>query len=119
MKIEILWFSDCPNYQRAADLLREVLRAETIAAAVEMVQVVDDADARAQKFLGSPTIRLNGVDPFALPAQTQYALQCRVYRTPDGLRGMPTREMLKDAVRRANDAKNRRGAEGAEKNLPC
>ncbi len=99
MKIEILWFSDCPNYQNAAELLREILREENIAAAVEMVPVVDDADARAQKFLGSPTIRLNGVDPFALPTQTHYALQCRVYFTPDGLRGMPTKEMIRDAVR--------------------
>ncbi len=100
MKVELLWFEDCPNYARAADLLREVLREASVAAEVELVQVRDNADAIAQQFLGSPTVRLNGVDPFALEGQTNYALQCRVYLTPEGMRGMPTKEMLRAVVRK-------------------
>ncbi len=99
MRIELLWFDGCPSYQRARDILEQVLREENIAARIEMIQVSDDADARAKKFLGSPTIRLNGVDPFAEPGQENYAMQCRVYRTPDGLKGVPTKEMLRAAVK--------------------
>ena len=100
MKIELLWFDECPSYQNARALLDQVLREEKIDAAIEMVQLRDSADAVAKKFLGSPTIRFNGVDPFAEPGQDNFAMQCRVYRTPDGLKGSPTKEMLRAAVKR-------------------
>jgi hypothetical protein len=99
MKIELLWFDGCPSYQEARASLEQVLREEGIDAPVEMIQVRDHADAVTRKFLGSPTIRLNGVDPFAQPGQNNFAMQCRVYRTPDGLKGSPTKEMLRAAVR--------------------
>lgn len=99
MRIELLWFDGCPSYQRARDMLDQVLREENITAQIEMIQVSDDADALAKKFLGSPTIRLNGVDPFAEPGQENYAMQCRVYRTSEGLKGTPTKEMLREAVK--------------------
>jgi hypothetical protein len=102
MKIELLWFDECPSYQEARALLEQVLREERIDAAIEMVQVRDHADAVARKFLGSPTIRLNGVDPFAEPGQNNFAMQCRVYRTPAGLQGTPTKEMLRAAVKGLN-----------------
>ncbi|MDE3089533.1 MAG: DUF2703 domain-containing protein [Chloroflexota bacterium] len=99
MKIELLWFDECPSYQGARELLEQVLREEKIDAAIEMVQVRDHADALAKRFLGSPTIRLNGVDQFAEPGQESFAMQCRVYRTPDGLKGVPTKGMLRAAVK--------------------
>lgn len=99
MRIELFWFDGCPSYLRARDILEQVLREENIAARIEMIQVSDDADALAKKFLGSPTIRLNGADPFAEPGQGNYAMQCRVYCTPEGLKGVPTKEMLRAAVK--------------------
>jgi len=99
MQVELLWFAGCPSYLRAQALLAQVLREEGIDAPIEMIQVHDDAEAIALKFLGSPTIRLNGRDPFAEPGQDQFAMQCRVYRTPAGLKGVPTLEMLRAAVR--------------------
>ncbi len=99
MKVELLWFDGCASYQHAREMLTRVLREERIDTPIEMVQVRDGADAVAKKFLGSPTIRLNGVDPFALPGQANFAMQCRVYRTPAGLKGWPTEEMLRGAVR--------------------
>ncbi len=102
MKVELLWFDGCPSYQTARELLEQVLREEKINAAIEMVQVHDNADAAAKRFLGSPTIRLNGTDPFAEAGQDDFAMQCRVYRTPQGLKGSPTKEMLRAAVTSAN-----------------
>lgn len=99
MKVELLWFDGCPSYRHAQELLEQVLREENIVAPIEMVQVHDSADAFAKKFLGSPTIRLNGADPFAEPGQNNFAMQCRVYRTPEGLKGWPTKEMIRAAVR--------------------
>jgi hypothetical protein len=46
--------------------------------------------------VGSPSIRVNGEDLFPVDHEN-YALGCRVYQTPDGLRGWPTVEMLEEA----------------------
>ena len=102
MKIELLWFDECPSYQQARALLEQVLREEKIDATIEMVQVRDHADAVAKKFLGSPTIRFDGIDPFAEPGQDNFAMQCRVYQTPAGLKGVPTKDMLRAAVKNLN-----------------
>jgi hypothetical protein len=99
MKIELLWIEGCPSYEPTLESLEQAMREVKIAAPIEMVRVRNDADAVAKKFLGSPTIRIDGVDPFAEPHQTDFAMQCRVYQTSDGLRGIPTREMLRAALR--------------------
>ncbi len=104
MKVELLWFDGCPSYQRARELIEQVLREEEIDAPIEMIQVHDDEQAIRMKFLGSPTIRLNGVDPFAEPGQGNFAMQCRVYRAPEGLKGWPTKAMLRAVVRNAKQS---------------
>ncbi len=101
MKLEILWIDGCPSYESMLESLEQVMREEKIAAPIEMVQVRDDSDAVAKKFLGSPTLRIDGVDPFAEPHQTNFAMQCRLYQTSKGLRGVPTQEMLRSALRNA------------------
>lgn len=99
MKIELLWFDGCPSHQRAKELLEEVLREENTVAEIKMIQVRNNADAVEKHFLGSPTIRINGVDPFAEPNQKSFAMQCRMYRTPESLKDVPTKAMLRAAVR--------------------
>ena len=47
---------------------------------------------------GSPTIRVDGEDLFPVPERAGYALGCRMYATPEGLRGSPTTEMLREAL---------------------
>jgi hypothetical protein len=100
MKIELLYFDDCPAYRTSRQLLSEVLAEEHLSAKIEMIEIKNDADARRWKFAGSPTIRLDGVDPFP-QAGTNYGLACRVYVTPAGYRGWPTKAMLKSALHRA------------------
>ena len=97
MKIELLYFEDCPSYRVAEDWLREVLAEVNIAEPIEMIEIKTETDAEHWKFLGSPTIRLDGVDPFE-QGEADYGLQCRVYLTPAGLCGWPTKEMLRRAV---------------------
>jgi hypothetical protein len=99
MNIELMYFDTCPSYQNARALLEQVLAEERINAPVEMVPVRDDEDAVLKQFVGSPTLRANGVDLFAEQASGVYAMQCRVYRTPDGLRGWPTKSMIRAALK--------------------
>jgi len=97
MKVELLYFDECPSYQTAERLLREALAEEGLPDNVERIEVADDADAQRLKFVGSPTIRINGVDPF-LHGQADFGMECRVYMTPEGLKGWPTKDMLHEAL---------------------
>ncbi|MBL7492788.1 hypothetical protein I6A62_32855 [Frankia sp. AgW1.1] len=69
---------------------------------IRLQQIDDDRTAQTEKFLGSPTLRINGrdVDPTAERA-TGYGLQCRVYRTADGLQGSPPDHHVLVALRAA------------------
>jgi hypothetical protein len=98
MRVELLYFDGCPTYQAAEEALREVLGREGAEAEVELVAVNTDREAQRLRFPGSPTIRVDGRDLFPVPERTEYALGCRMYATPEGLRGSPTSGMLKEAL---------------------
>ena len=97
MKIELLYLDGCPSYRMAEDWLREVLAEANVSDPIRMIEIKTETDAQYWKFPGSPTIRFDGVDPFA-QGEAMYGLECRVYRTPAGLRGWPTKDMLREAV---------------------
>lgn len=98
-KVEILYFDGCPTYRVAEKTLREVLSAEEgMGAEVRMVAVNTDEEAERLRFPGSPTIRVDGEDLFPVPERESYALGCRTYLTPEGLRGSPTAGMLEAAL---------------------
>ncbi len=97
LKIELLYFEGCPSYRVAEDLLREVLAEANVSDPIKLIEIKTETDAQQWKFPGSPTIRFDGVDPFA-HGEASYGLECRVYLTPDGLRGWPTKSMLRKAL---------------------
>jgi hypothetical protein len=102
MKIEVLYFEDCPNYLPAVDRLRTVLRQEGLPAEVSQIEVRDASAAKAWKFFGSPTIRINGLDIDAESrAVTETGFACRRY--PGGL---PSEEMIRAALREAREQLN-------------
>jgi hypothetical protein len=98
MKVEVLYFDGCPTYRAVEKTLREVLSAEGMDAEVETVAVNTDEEAARLRFPGSPTIMVDGEDLFPVPERERYALGCRMYMTPEGLRGSPTVEMLEAAL---------------------
>ena len=65
---------------------------------VTLERVETSADAERLRFVGSPTILLNGRDPFEEPGG-EYGLACRFYRTPEGPAGSPTTEQLREVLR--------------------
>lgn len=101
MKIELLYFEGCPSWQAGLDNLRSALRAERLDVPVELVEVLDDDEATHKKFLGSPSFRVNGVELWD-DKRDAYSLSCRVYATPDGMKGSPTVSMLHEAIRRVS-----------------
>jgi hypothetical protein len=59
-------------------------------------------EAESEHFLGSPTVRVDGddVDPTA-NGREEFGLECRLYRTEEGLVGTPPEEWIRAALRRA------------------
>jgi hypothetical protein len=98
MKVELLYFDGCPAYPTAEKILREVLSDMGIEAEVDLVAVNSDEEARRLRFPGSPTLRMDGRDLFPTPEREDWWLGCRVYPTPEGLKGSPTAEMLRQAL---------------------
>ena len=107
MKVDLLYFDGCPTYVAAEETLRGVLAEEGIEAGVELVAVNTDEEARRLRFPGSPTIRVGGRDLFPSFAteREDWRLGCRVYATPEGLKGSPTAGMLRDALTKEGAAR--------------
>lgn len=79
MRITLQYFDDCPNWRIAEDRLRAALaelgRPDEV---IERQRVETPEEAERVGFGGSPTILVDGVDPFADPSgPAGYA--CRVY----------------------------------------
>ncbi len=99
MKIELLSFEDSPNHDAAVDLLSSVLAEHLVSEPIDYVDVPDAETGERVRFPGSPTIRINGndIDP-NYEDSGDYALQCRVYATPDGYSGVPDRAWIESAI---------------------
>ena len=78
-RVEILYFDGCPNHEPARALVERV--------------------AAELRFLGSPTVRVDGrdVEPGAA-ARHEFVLSCRVYRTEQGLAGQPDEAWIREAL---------------------
>lgn len=101
MRIEILAFEGCPNANPTEDVVREALRLESIDAAIDLIEVDAPDLAHQLRFLGSPSVRVEGedVEPSA-NARTAYGLMCRTYNEGNQVAGMPSVAMIRSAIRR-------------------
>jgi hypothetical protein len=102
MRVEVLYFDGCSTYLEAEKTLRTVLAQEAAEAVVELVAVNTDEEAQRLRFPISPTIRVDGEDLFPVPDRAGYALGCRMYATPEGMRGSPTAEMVRESLAERN-----------------
>jgi len=99
VKVEVLYFQGCPNHEALLPHLDDLLRQAGIDAAIQLVEVGDDEVARRARFLGSPTVRIDGrdIEPGA-DDRSDFGLKCRLYRTADGLGGTPADEWMLAAL---------------------
>lgn len=109
MKVEVFYFDGCPSYEALMPRLRELMAVVGVDAPVELRHVESVQAAKRERFLGSPTLRVNGedVDPTARE-RTDFGLKCRLYPSPGALRGTIPDEYVVAALSRAWDAHNAR-----------
>ena len=99
MRVSFLYYEDCPSYDLALERLREVMDEEGIPDEVEVVKVETEEQAHELRFVGSPTIRVDGQD-IDSPSDSIYALTCRAYRLADDrISPLPSKEMIRRAFR--------------------
>lgn len=99
MKIELLYFDGCPTYQTALKYLREVIEEKKLGAGVEMVKIEGDGEALKNRFLGSPTIRLNGRDIEPGTEEIKdFSMSCRLYLEDDEVNKWPSKKMIAQAI---------------------
>lgn len=102
MRVELLYWEGCPSHPQALRDLRAAMQdAGVDPGAIEVREVGTDDAAAAERFVGSPTIRVDGVDVVD-PGDEPVALTCRVYHLRDGrVSAVPDPDDIRDALRRA------------------
>jgi hypothetical protein len=105
VQIEFLYEPDCESHEDALARLREVIEEFNCSADIVVEAVTNREQMQERRFLGSPTIRINGSDiDAASEARRDYALTCRMYVKSDGrISPLPPREMIRDALTRARN----------------
>jgi hypothetical protein len=87
--VTVLYFAGCPTWQTALERVHMAADSAGISVSVSVQKVATHQDAEQLGFTGSPTIWLDGTDPFARPDATP-AMACLVYATEFELAGSPT-----------------------------
>jgi hypothetical protein len=94
MEVILRYIDGCPHWETACERLRVAVdSAGHKDTEIRLEIVASTEQAQRLRFTGSPTIIVDGRDPFAQGTEP-YGLACRLYVTPSGLSGAPTHEQL-------------------------
>lgn len=95
MDVTLLYFDGCPSWQVTDRRLRTLAAERPFELTRRRVETPEAAEEL--RFRGSPTVLVDGRDPFA-EGDEPFGLSCRIYQTPDGPAGAPTVEQLREAL---------------------
>ena len=95
MEVTLLYFDGCPSWQTTDRRLREL--ADEFRFDLAYREVHTPQAAEELSFRGSPTVLVDGRDPFAQGDEPP-GLSCRIYQTPDGPAGSPTTDQLREVL---------------------
>jgi hypothetical protein len=100
--VELLVTASCPYRDAALALVQRVCGQGDGQAEVRVVEIPDQPAAERLRFLGSPTIRVNGrdIEPGA-EWNVEYVCGCRLYQGEHSLRGLPEEAWLRQALQDA------------------
>jgi len=106
MRVEFLYWEECPSHPDALARLRQVLREEGLPDDIAVIRIDTQEDAHRHRFPGSPTIRFDGEDIQPEGVQGQAMLTCRTFYTEDGrLSPLPTLTVIRRALEKRRQAK--------------
>ena len=97
VEVTLQYFDGCPNWKDVEALLTTLSREPGGKINIRRQLVETHEEAEQHRFRGSPTILVNGVDPFAAP-EAPIGLTCRIFQTENGPAGAPSIEALRAAI---------------------
>jgi hypothetical protein len=100
--VEILYFAGCPNHETTRALVERIAAQLRVEPDIQPVEVSDPEKAIELRFLGSPTVRVNGrdVEPGA-EERGDFVFACRVYPGEHGFSGQPAEGWIRMALTEA------------------
>jgi hypothetical protein len=99
MKIEFSYSKATGRGKDAEEALRQAIEATDPTVEVVYTEVSDSEDARTKKFLGSPSIRVNGIDvEYGDREPDEYQAGVRYYNTPQGWKPFPHARMIANTI---------------------
>jgi hypothetical protein len=97
MDLTVLAVPDCPNVMLLEERLAQVLEGRRDVTVSRQV-IADEDEAASRGMHGSPTILVDGIDPFAEPGQPA-SVSCRLYRDGGGqVDGAPSVSQLRQTI---------------------
>ena len=99
LKIELLHFRECHVYKTTLENIKEVIKEKGLDTEVNLKEIKNDKQALSNKFLGSPTVRINGMDiePNAQKIN-KYSMTCRLYLENGVVNELPSKRMIRQAI---------------------
>lgn len=98
MLVEVFSFEGCPHGEPALELAQATVDQLAVQAEVRLVSVTESQTEYA-RFLGSPSIRVDGIDvePGA-DLRRDFSHSCRLYQTSDGPSALPDVAWIRDKL---------------------
>ena len=99
MTVELLYFDGCPGHGAFLPRLRELIARAGINDEVDVRRIESPEAAVTERFLGSPTVRVDGVDVEPGSGdRDDFGLKCRLYSVAGRLQGTPAEEWVIKAL---------------------
>lgn len=100
MKIELLYSEGCHTWEKALELLKEILTEKNLSVEVKIIKVSTQEEAEKYHYFGSPQIDINGkdIDPMAEKITNFNPAGCRLYIYRGSTYELPPKEMIEEVV---------------------
>ncbi len=96
-----MYFDGCPNFQPTMELVSRTMKDLGIKDSPVARKIDDESEAREERFLGSPTVQINGMDIEVGRRDDVPLYGCRIYQHGTDQSGIPPRELIVTALKDA------------------
>ena len=99
MKIEFLYSKATGRGNEAEEALKQAIEATELKVDVVYTEISDSEEAKTKKFLGSPSIRVEGIDvEYGDREPDEYQAGTRYYNTPQGWKPFPHARLIANTI---------------------
>jgi mercuric ion transport protein len=99
MRVEVLYFEGCPNHAPTVERVRAELMSRGVTEEIEEVEIHNQSQAEARGFLGSPSVRIDGLDIEGEARNLKsFGMSCRTYLEGAVRSGLPSNELIRRAL---------------------